>query len=80
MRGHYSEKELSDLTFLVGAINCWNRLNVAFRVVPGSFDKMFEPTRPTWSNDMKRLMLALAPLALSLLAPFSRPPPPRTPR
>ena len=29
---------------------------------------------------MKRLMLALAPLALSLLAPFSRPPPPRTPR
>ena len=41
MRPHYSEKELSDLTFLVGAINCWNRLNVAFRIVPGSFDKMF---------------------------------------
>ncbi|WP_175923005.1 carboxymuconolactone decarboxylase family protein [Burkholderia latens] len=41
VRGHYSEKELSDLTFLVGAINSWNRLNVAFRIVPGSFDKMF---------------------------------------
>jgi len=41
MRAHYSENELSDLTFLVGAINCWNRLNVAFRAVPGSFDKMF---------------------------------------
>jgi len=41
VRAHYDEKELSDLTFLVGAINCWNRLNVAFRVVPGSFDKMF---------------------------------------
>lgn len=37
----YSEKELSDLTFLVGAINTWNRLNVAFRTVPGSSDKAF---------------------------------------
>jgi AhpD family alkylhydroperoxidase len=41
VREQYQEKELSDLTFLVGAINSWNRLNVAFRVVPGSFDKMF---------------------------------------
>lgn len=41
VRAHYSEKELSDLTFLVGAINSWNRLNVAFRIAPGSFDKMF---------------------------------------
>ncbi|EDT40508.1 carboxymuconolactone decarboxylase family protein [Burkholderia ambifaria] len=41
VRAHYSEKELSDLTFLVGAINSWNRLNVAFRIVPGSFDKTF---------------------------------------
>ena len=41
VRAHYDEKELSDLTFLVGAINSWNRLNIAFRAVPGSFDKMF---------------------------------------
>ncbi len=41
VRTQYSEKELSDLTFLVGAINSWNRLNVAFRTVPGSADKMF---------------------------------------
>ncbi|MGO4330984.1 carboxymuconolactone decarboxylase family protein [Cupriavidus sp. 2TAF22] len=41
VRTQYSEKELSDLTFLVGAINNWNRLNVAFRMVPGSLDKMF---------------------------------------
>ncbi|AGW92754.1 MULTISPECIES: carboxymuconolactone decarboxylase family protein [Cupriavidus] len=41
VRTQYSEKELSDLTFLVGAINTWNRLNVAFRTVPGSLDKMF---------------------------------------
>lgn len=41
VRTQYSEKELSDLTFLVGAINTWNRLNVAFRIVPGSSDKAF---------------------------------------
>lgn len=41
VRTQYSEKELSDLTFLVGAINTWNRLNVAFRMVPGSSDKAF---------------------------------------
>ncbi|MDQ0143460.1 carboxymuconolactone decarboxylase family protein [Cupriavidus necator] len=41
VRTQYSEKELSDLTFLVGTINTWNRLNVAFRTVPGSSDKAF---------------------------------------
>jgi AhpD family alkylhydroperoxidase len=41
VRTQYSEKELSELTFLVGAINTWNRLNVAFRMVPGSSDKAF---------------------------------------
>lgn len=39
-REQFSEKELSDLTFVVAAINAWNRLGVAFRAEPGSFDKM----------------------------------------
>ena len=34
-----SEKELTDLTYEIMAINAWNRVNVAFKVVPGSFDK-----------------------------------------
>ena len=38
---HYSEKELSDLTFAVMAINAWNRLNVAFRKIPGSVDAAY---------------------------------------
>lgn len=38
---HYSEKELSDLTFAVMSINAWNRLNIAFRKVPGSADAAF---------------------------------------
>lgn len=37
----YSEKELSDLTFAVMSINAWNRLNVAFRKVPGSADAAY---------------------------------------
>ncbi|WP_244851497.1 carboxymuconolactone decarboxylase family protein [Caballeronia sp. SL2Y3] len=41
VRAEYSDKELSDLTFLVGIINSWNRLNVAFRTAPGSADKAF---------------------------------------
>lgn len=39
VRGQLSEKELSDLTFDVSAINSWNRINVAFRSVPGTLDK-----------------------------------------
>ena len=38
-RRHFSEKELSDLTFAVMTINAWNRLNVAFRTEPGAQDK-----------------------------------------
>lgn len=37
----YSEKELTELTYLVMSINAWNRINVAFRPVPGAFDKAF---------------------------------------
>jgi AhpD family alkylhydroperoxidase len=38
VRTQFSEKELSDLTFDIMAINGWNRANVAFRPVPGSAD------------------------------------------
>ncbi|WP_043311254.1 carboxymuconolactone decarboxylase family protein [Pseudomonas sp. ML96] len=41
VREQWSEAELSDLSFLVVAINGWNRLNVAFQAAPGSFDKLF---------------------------------------
>jgi AhpD family alkylhydroperoxidase len=41
VRTQLSEKELSDLTFLVMSINAWNRVNVGFRVVPGTYDKAF---------------------------------------
>lgn len=41
VRGQLSEKEISDLTFAVMAINAWNRVNVGFRTVPGTHDKAF---------------------------------------
>jgi AhpD family alkylhydroperoxidase len=41
VRNELSEKELSDLSFAVMAINAWNRVNVAFRTVPGAEDKAF---------------------------------------
>jgi AhpD family alkylhydroperoxidase len=41
VRTQLSEKEISDLTFSVMAINAWNRVNIAFRVEPGIFDKAF---------------------------------------
>ncbi|KLK89655.1 alkylhydroperoxidase [Microvirga vignae] len=41
VRSQFSEKELSDLTFAVMAINAWNRAGVAFRAVPGSADKLY---------------------------------------
>lgn len=41
VRGQLSEQEVSDLTFEIMTINAWNRVNIAFKVVPGSCDKAF---------------------------------------
>lgn len=41
VRTQFSEKELSDLTFIIMSINAWNRINVGFRPVPGAFDKAY---------------------------------------
>jgi AhpD family alkylhydroperoxidase len=39
-RAHLSEKEMADLTFAIGIINFWNRLNIASPTTPGSLDAM----------------------------------------
>ena len=41
VRTQLSEKEISDLTFLVMSTNAWSRLNIGFKRVPGSADKLF---------------------------------------
>ncbi len=37
VRQHFNEKELADLTLAVAAINAWNRLSIAARLVPGNY-------------------------------------------
>jgi AhpD family alkylhydroperoxidase len=41
VRTQLTEQELTDLTYEIMAINAWNRINVAFQPVPGSYDKDF---------------------------------------
>lgn len=36
-RAHFSEKELADLTCAVATINAWNRLSIAGRLVPDTY-------------------------------------------
>jgi AhpD family alkylhydroperoxidase len=49
-RRHFSEQELADLTLAVVAINGWNRLSVAFRVVPGTY----QPARKLPGENWKK--------------------------
>lgn len=37
VKPHFSEQELIDLTLAIANINTWNRLNIAFRSVPGNY-------------------------------------------
>lgn len=41
MREHFSEKEITDLTWAIAAINAWNRIAIAFRATPGEY----QPTK-----------------------------------
>jgi AhpD family alkylhydroperoxidase len=41
VRKELSEKELTDLTFVLMVINGWNRVSVAFQAVPGSQDEAY---------------------------------------
>jgi AhpD family alkylhydroperoxidase len=37
LRPHFNEKEIVDLTWIVAAINLWNRLAISFRLEPGHY-------------------------------------------
>lgn len=45
VREHFSEAEISELTFAVGLINMWNRLNISLGTVPGSLDEQLGLTK-----------------------------------
>ena len=44
-RAHFSEVQLSELSFTVGVIDLWNRPNIDFRNPPGSTDEMLGLTK-----------------------------------
>lgn len=54
VRVQFSEKQLSELTFAVAAINAFNRLNISFRTVPGSYDEMLGLTKAGLSNEQPK--------------------------
>ena len=45
VRAQFSENQISELTFAIGVINLWNRLNISFKTVPGSADEMLGLTK-----------------------------------
>jgi AhpD family alkylhydroperoxidase len=42
-RRHFSEKEIFDLTFIASTINAWNRIAIASRTMPGSYQPAKTP-------------------------------------
>jgi AhpD family alkylhydroperoxidase len=47
LRTHFSEKELSDLTLAVATINAWNRLSIAARLAPGTYQPAASKQQPS---------------------------------
>ena len=41
VRPHFTDKELTELSMVIVTINCWNRLSVATRATPGTY----QPTK-----------------------------------
>jgi AhpD family alkylhydroperoxidase len=37
LRAHFTEKEIVDLTWVIAAINAWNRMAIGMRAVPGTY-------------------------------------------
>ena len=46
-RKHFTEAELVNLTLAVAQINVWNRLNIAFHTVPGTYQPNVQELKKT---------------------------------
>ena len=54
VRAQFSETQISELTFAVAVINAFNRLNISFRTVPGSFDEELGLTKAGLSYEQTK--------------------------
>ena len=45
MKEHFTDVEISELTFTIGVINMWNRLQILSQMVPGSQDSAWGLTK-----------------------------------
>jgi AhpD family alkylhydroperoxidase len=45
VKGHFTEKELSDLTLAIAMINTWNRISIASRTEPGTYHPQQAPIK-----------------------------------
>jgi len=45
VRAQLSETQITELTYAIGVINMWNRLNISFQTVPGSLDEQLGLTK-----------------------------------
>jgi AhpD family alkylhydroperoxidase len=45
VKAHFTPEELANLTFVIVAINGWNRLGIAFRATPGSYRSPLQPLK-----------------------------------
>lgn len=50
VRAQLSETQITELTFAIGMINMWNRLNISFQTVPGSADEQLGLTKAGLSS------------------------------
>jgi AhpD family alkylhydroperoxidase len=44
---HFTPEELANLTLAINTINSWNRLAIAFRLVPGAYKSNLKPANAT---------------------------------
>lgn len=54
LQANFNETQITELTFAIGLINMWNRLNISLQTVPGSYDEMLGLTEAGLSYERPR--------------------------
>ena len=60
----FDEKEISDLTLAIAAINAWNRMAISFRLVPGRYEIRVERKVSATAEMGRRMTIEIRPATL----------------